>query len=136
LAVTIGLVFTALAFFLSGYPGNVSWKQNFAVAGYAYLFLAFAGFFNIYFHEFVYQGHNLIPWTVEQIGLGEVVPAEWITPNLGTLKALIPLVTLAGAISSLYLLAKLSGKFSIPRFVRLAHQGIMLLTTFVFLAIL
>jgi len=23
---------------------------------YAYLFLAFAGFFNIYFHEFVYRG--------------------------------------------------------------------------------
>jgi transcriptional regulator with AAA-type ATPase domain len=136
IAVTIGFAFTALAFLLSGFPGNGSWKQNFSVTGYAYLFLAFAGFFNIYFHEFVYRGHNLIPWTVDQIGLSGVVPAAWITPNLGTLKALIPAVTLIGAFSSLYLLTKLSGKFAIPAFVRVAHQGIMFITTCVFLAIL
>jgi transcriptional regulator with AAA-type ATPase domain len=135
-SVAIGLVFTALAYLASGFPGVVSWKRNFAVTGYAYLFLAFAGFFNIYFHEFVYQGHNLLPWTVELVGLAAVIPAAWITPNLGTMKVLIPLVTLAGAICSFFMLAKLAGKYSIPQSVRRAHQGIMLLMTLFFLVIL
>jgi transcriptional regulator with AAA-type ATPase domain len=133
---TIGLVFTALPYLASGFPGGGSWKRNFAVSGYAYLFLAFAGFFNIYFHEFVYQGHNLLPWATELAGLGAVIPADWITPNLGTMKALIPLVTLTGAISSFFMLAKLAGKYSVPPAVRRAHQGIMVIISLFFLAIL
>jgi transcriptional regulator with AAA-type ATPase domain len=135
-SVTIGFVFIAVAFFASGFPGGASWKRNFSVSGYAYLFLGVAGFFNVYFHEFVYRGHNLLTWTVGLVGLGAVIPAVWITPNLGTLKALIPLVTLAGAVSSLFALAKLAGKYSIPASVRRAHQGILLILSLFFLAIL
>jgi len=135
-SVTIGLFFTALTSLASGFPGGASWQRNFAVSGHSYLFLAFAGFFNIYFHEFVYHGHNLLPWTVELVGLAAVIPATWITPNLGTMKAIIPLVTLTGAISSFFMLAKLAGKYSLPTSVRRAHQVIMLLMSLFFLVIL
>jgi hypothetical protein len=136
MAISTGLVFTVLVFLASGFPRNDSWKQNFSLSGYAYLFLAFAGFFNIYFHEFVYRGHNLAPWTLEQIGLSSEIPASWVTPDLGTLKALIPLITLAGAVSSLIMLAKLAKKHDIPAFARRFHQGILCVTTLLFLVIL
>lgn len=134
--IATGLAFTALALLASGFPRDIFWKKHFTVAGYAYLFLAFAGFFNVYFHEFVYRGHNLGPWIIEQTGLAGVIPEPWITPNLGTLKALIPTITLTGAASSLVVLAKLSEKYSIPVFVRRTHKGILCLTSLLFLLIL
>jgi hypothetical protein len=136
MAFATGLVFTILAFFASGFPGNGSWRQNFSISGYAYLFLAFAGFFNIYFHELVYSGHNLAPWTIEQVGLHNEIPVAWVTPNLGTLKIFIPLITLLGAISSLVMLSKLARKHAVPLFVRRFHQGILCVTTLIFLVIL
>ncbi len=136
LALATGLAFTALAFIVAGYPRNANWKENFAVSGYAYLFLACAGFFNIYFHEFAYSGHNLAPWTLQQVGLSSEIPLSWVTPDLGTLKALIPLITLIGAVTSLIMLAKLSSKHAIPAFVRRFHQGILSVTALLFLVIL
>jgi len=136
MAMTTGLSFTAVILFTSGFPSNISWKENFSIFGYAYLFLGFAGFFNIYFHEFVYSGHNLAPWTLEQVGLSSDIPAAWITPELGTLKALIPFITLMGTIFSLVMLDKLSEKHAIPLFIRRRHQGILLVTSVFFLAIL
>ncbi len=136
MAITTGFTFTILAFLASGFPKIDSWKLNFSILGYAYLFLAFAGFFNIYFHEFVYSGHNLAPWTIEQVGLKNEIPASWITPNLGTLKGLIPVITLIGAISSLIMLTKLAKKHDIPSFARRFHKGILYVTTMLFLVIL
>ncbi len=132
----IGLVFTVLVFFVSGFPKSLTWKHNFSVSGYAYLFLAFAGLFNIYFHEFAYHGHNLGPWIAGQTGLEDAVPAGWITPNLGTLKALIPALTLMGSVSSLLMLAKLAEKHSISPVVFRMHQGILSVTSLLFLLIL
>jgi polyferredoxin len=136
LAMATGLAFTTLSFIVAGYPRDSSWKENFAVSGYAYLFLAFAGFFNIYFHEFAYSGHNLAPWTLQQVGLSSEIPVSWVTPDLGTLKALIPLITLVGAVSSLIMLVKLSKKHALPAFVRRCHKGILSVTSLLFLAIL
>jgi hypothetical protein len=136
LSATIGLVFIAMAYLASGFPWHVSWKRNFAISVNAYLFLAFGGFFNIYFHEFVQHGHNMLPWAVELAGFGTVIPTAWITPNLGTMRALIPLVTLIGSVSSFWILAKLAEKYAIPQFVHHAHQGILLIISLLFLAIL
>ena len=136
LSVLIGVLFIFFVFAASGLLSEGSWETNFAVSGTAYLFLAFAGFFNIYLHELVYNGHNLLPWFVEMAGLGSIIPSYWITPELGTLKIAVPVITLAGSIASLLLLARLSSKYSIPSFVRQAHQGILFITTLVFLVIL
>lgn len=135
-SIMAGLLFILLAFMASGLASGESRSRNFAIAGIAYLFLAFAGFFNIYFHEFAYNGQNLLPWVVELLGLGGRVPAGWITPNLGTLKALVPLITVAGSFASLMMLSRLSRQHDLPNLARRAHQGLMLVVTLAFLVIL
>lgn len=137
ISVMIGLFFVLIAFAASGVlTGGDSWKKNFAVAGSAYLFLAFAGFFNIYFHELVYNGQNLLPWLMEMIGQGGVIPADWITPNLGTLKSVVPLITLSGSVASFWVLTRLSSKYALPSIVRQSHKAILVVITLVFLVIL
>ncbi len=135
-SIVIGVTFIALTILASGYPGTYSWRQNFSVFGEASRFLVFAGFFNIYFHEFVYRGHHLLPWIIEQVGLGNVIPAPWITPNLGTLKAVIPIATIIATITSFIMLAKLAKKHDMPPSLRKANQGIVLMTAVIFLLIL
>jgi len=134
--VLITFLFTVLAFLSSGFPASPSWKNNFSVSGYAYLFLAFAGFFNIYFHELVYSGYNLLPWTVELIGLSAVIPVDWITPNLGMMKILIPLTTLIGSITALFIITRLGEKYSVPLSVRRMQKAIILMTSLLYLFIL
>jgi transcriptional regulator with AAA-type ATPase domain len=126
-------LFTALALVASGFPKMDRWREHFVHIGHVYLFLAFAGFLNIYFHEFVYNGHNLLPWLIDMAGLGGVIPAEAVTPNLGTLKALVPLITLSGAIPSLLMLKAIAAKYSLPKIIYRAHQAILILTSLVFL---
>jgi hypothetical protein len=136
LSITIALFFVFMACTASGFLTKESWNENFAIAGSAYLFLAFAGFFNIYFHEFVYNGHNLLPWFVEIMGSTGSIPAEWVTPNLGTLKAVIPLITLAGSCASFVMLGRLCRKNDLPESVRTSHQALLVIATLVFLVVL
>jgi transcriptional regulator with AAA-type ATPase domain/polyferredoxin len=126
-------LFTALALVASGFPTDKGWREHFVHVGHVYLFLAFAGFLNIYFHEFVYNGHNLLPWLIAMAGLGGVIPTEAVTPNLGTLKALVPLITLSGAIPSLFMLKEIAAKYSLPKIIYRAHQLILSLTSLIFL---
>ncbi len=136
MSVAVLLLFSALVFVASGFPFGRERKRNFIIAGQAWIFLGFAGFFNIYFHEFVYNGPNLANWTLAALGLGGAVPAGWVTPDLGTLKVLVPLVTLAGAATSLIMLKALAGRHGVPLKVRQAHQGLMVLTALVLILIL
>ncbi|MBF0501168.1 MAG: sigma 54-interacting transcriptional regulator [Candidatus Riflebacteria bacterium] len=136
LSVLIGVLYIFIFVAASGFFTEDSWKKNFAILGSAYLFLAFSGFFNIYFHEFVYHGGNLLPWIQEMAGFGTIIPNEWITPELGTLKAVIPMVTLLSSTASFLLLTRLHRKYSLSRFVLLAHRGMIIITTLIFLVIL
>lgn len=136
LSVAVLMFFSALVLVASGFPFGRDRKRSFAVAGHAWLFLGFAGFFNIYFHEFVYNGPNLANWALAAAGLGGAVPPEWVTPNLGTLKALVPLATLAGAVTSIIMLKQITRRHAVPAAVSRAHQGLMALTALVFIVIL
>jgi CRP-like cAMP-binding protein/polyferredoxin len=136
ISIIIGVAFVTLTLLASGYPGTHSWKRNFSVFGEASRFLVFAGFFNIYFHEFVYRGHNLFPWIFEQLGLNDVIPTTWITPNLGTLKAVIPMITITSAIISIIMLTKLARKHDMPPSQLKANRSIVLITAVIFLLIL
>jgi hypothetical protein len=129
-------VFTAMVFLAAGFAGREKWRENFVRVAPSYLFIAFAGFLNIYLHEFIYDGHNLIPWLLEAVGLGGIVPIDLVTPNLGTLKVLIPLITLTGATTSLLMLKAIADKYSLPRMTYRSHQVIILLTLVAFLFIL
>jgi transcriptional regulator with GAF, ATPase, and Fis domain len=136
LSLVIGSFFVFMVLCASGFLTKSSWKEHFSIAGSAYLFLAFAGFFNIYFHELVYTGHNLLPWVVALLGKAGAIPPEWITPNLGTLKAVIPLITLAGFSASFVMLSRLSRTNDLPPFVKQSHQLLLVITTVVFLVVL
>jgi hypothetical protein len=130
------VLFTALAVLASGFPASKKWREHLVRVGPCYLYLAFAGFLNIYLHEFIYNGHNLLPWLIETAGLSDVIPVYLVTPNLGTLKALIPVITLSGSIASLCMLKAIANKHSLPVTVYRGHQAIVLLTSLIFLFIL
>ncbi len=129
----IMIVFTALVLLVSGFPFKRGWKRHFVVAGYAYLFLALSGLLNIYLHEFVYKGQDLLPWGVHFFTLGAFELPDWLTPNLGTLKALFPMITLAGGIASLLMLKILADKHAFTPTLYRGHQLILILVMLLFL---
>jgi transcriptional regulator with AAA-type ATPase domain/NAD-dependent dihydropyrimidine dehydrogenase PreA subunit len=135
-ALIISGTFTALVLLASGFPASSTWEKNFTVSGYAYLFLAFAGFFNVYFHELVYQGNQFLPWTMYLLGLGSIFPSDWLTPNLGTLKALVPLASGIGAATSFFLFGRLSARYDLPIYVRRMQRALILITLALFLMVL
>jgi hypothetical protein len=130
------IAFVALPLLASGIPFRKEGQRHFTHAGHAYLFLAFSGFFNIYLHEFVYNGHNLLPWAVHLFTFGTFELPDALTPNLGTLKALFPLITLAGGIPSLLMLRILANKYSFPNWLYRGHQMVLFLCILLFLLVL
>lgn len=130
------LAFVALLLIVSGLPFKKDGQRHFIHAGYTYQFLGFFGFFNIYLHEFIYNGHNLLPWMVNVFSFGSFSLPEALIPNLGTLKALVPLFTLAGGAASLLTLRLLAGKYEFSRAVYRGHQAVMMLVILIFLVIL
>ncbi|MCP4592479.1 MAG: cyclic nucleotide-binding domain-containing protein [bacterium] len=104
--------------------------------GYAYIPLALAGFFNLYFRELVTQGPEVLPTLVDLLGLEATVPQGWVTPELGTLKAVTPLVTIGSLVASLLLLDRIGGKCGLPTLVRRAHQLILAASALLFAQLL
>ncbi len=132
----ITIVFAALVLLVSGFPFKSEWKRRFVLAGQAYLFLALSGLFNVYLHEFVYNGPHLLAQSAQFLSLGALELPDWLTPNLGTLKALFPMITLAGGICSLLMLKMLKDKYYFTRPLYRIHQVILVLIVLLFLLIL
>ncbi len=130
------IAFVVLMLAASGLPFKKEGQRHFIHAGYTYQFLGFAGFFNIYLHEFIYNGHNLLPWMVNLFSFGSLTLPDALIPNLGTLKALLPLITLAGGIASLLMLKVMADKYEFSRAVYRGHQAVMVFVILVFLIIL
>jgi hypothetical protein len=128
--------FTAAVFLASSSANRDAWRRNFIHAGYAYLPMAFFGLFSVYFREFVERGHQILPLTVNLVGLSGAIRSEWVTPNLGTLKGLFPVITLAGAAFSFYLLKEIKEKYSLPPAAYRLNQIVMAAVTVVFLIML
>jgi hypothetical protein len=132
----ITVLFLGAVFLASAASGRKEWQRTFVHAGYAYLPLAFAAFFNMYFREFVNHGDEILPTAVAVVGLGDSISAEWLTPNLATLKGLFPLITVAGAIMSFYILRRIATSVAIPRGAYRAHQLILAGSALLFVLIL
>lgn len=128
--------YLTLACLASAARSRKLWIRNFIHAGYAYLPIAFLGLFNVYFREFVSDGHKLLPLTVSLLGLSHIIRPEWITPNLATLKALFPLVTLTGAAFSLHLLKAIKHERGISIAAWHFHRVILVATAILFFIIL
>ena len=134
LAISLGYVLLVLAASAAGERKRLwDWLSR---VGYAYVPLALAGFFNLYFREFVAQGHEVLPTLVDRLGLEAYVRRSWVTPELGTLKALIPIVTIGSLVASLLLLDRIANKCGLPVLSRRAHQLILTATAVLFVQLL
>ncbi|MBN1513341.1 MAG: sigma 54-interacting transcriptional regulator [Phycisphaerae bacterium] len=129
----VGTGFLAAVCLASAWGGRRAAGTHLVQFGYAYLPLGLAGFFNLYFREFILRGADLLPGLLAMVGLADHIPADWVTPNLGTLRALPPLVTLAGAVMSLYILRQIAGVVPLPRTAVRAHAIVLLIVSAVFL---
>ena len=65
-----------------------------------------------------------------------MIPASWVTPNLSTLKAVVPLITFVGSAVAFYMLLQIQAKTSVGRLAYRCHQLILLGTTLIFLGTL
>jgi len=132
-AITIG--FAALTFVVSGTKKFEVWSQNFTYAGYAYLPLAFFGFFDIYFNQFIFRGGEIRRLLLEFLGISNVMNTAAILSNLSILQFLPPLLALAGGVLSLYLLRKLRSQYPLHPLPYHLHQVIISITCLAFLII-
>lgn len=112
------------------------WMATFTVCGQAYLPLAFAGLFVIYFVAFIEGGEAFLPMTINALGLN-----QWLEPNLfnielGTLHFFTPLLLIAGTAFSWHLLSGLNRQYSLNRVGRIGHRVLMLLTCIGFLVVM
>jgi len=107
LAVVIAAMFTAAAILVSAGSKNSNWKRVFTVSGLAYLPLAIAGLFMIYFRALVEGGAQLVPLLIAATGLDSLLDAAALTPELGTLRLLIYPTILMAALLSWVVLGRL-----------------------------
>lgn len=129
----ITVLFAALVLIFSRLSINEARKRDLWIAGYAYIFLALSGLLNISLCELIYKSDRLPALLVQAFSFGSIRAPEWLTPNLGTLKILPPLVTLAGGIFSLLMLKKQAQKYAFTTPSYRAHQVIMILTVLILL---
>ena len=115
-------MFLAAAIMAAGFPFSTSWRTNLLIAGYPYLFLAFVGLFNLYFYEFVHHGSQLGVWALQNLSIDRFIPAQWVTPELGTLQIVLPLTALLGGGAANHLLVKLVRNESLPQFLLRSNQ--------------
>ena len=112
------------------------WKATFTICGQAYLPLAFAGLFAIYFVAFTEGGENFLPMVIIWLGLDRWLNPQNFALELGTLNYLTPMLLAAGTTFSWYLLNRLNRQYSLNALGRIGHQVLMLLTCIGFLVVM
>jgi hypothetical protein len=73
---------------------------------------------------------------MDHLGIASHVRTSWVTPNLGTFKALAPLVTILSAIASFYMLSKVAAKCDLSRAALRANQVVLVCTSVLLLLLL
>lgn len=82
------------------------WTRIFAAHGLAYLPLAAAGLFMVYFRAFVEGGAQLVPLLLQAVRLDRWVDVARLTPELGTFRLVIYPLLLAAAVFSMVALTR------------------------------
>jgi DNA-binding NtrC family response regulator/ferredoxin len=134
LAVITG--FIALAVGVSAGMRPSRWRSVFTTSGVAYLPLAAAGLFMIFFRGFVEKGGQLVPLLIASLGLGGTVDAMALTPELGTLRLLFYPIILMGGLFSSVVLGKLQLQDRLPPGALFRHRLLILMTTAIFIRVL
>lgn len=135
LALALVAAYVALALLLSR-GRRQPWRQTFTLCGYAYLPLAFTGVFVIYLRALAEGGAQIVPLFLTALGLAGWLDLARLTPELGTLRLLIPPLLVGGAAISWVVLGRLRQQYGLDRAVVAAHRLLVGLTGLVFLWVL
>ncbi len=136
LALGIVALFTLLALAVSAGSRGARWKAVFTICGLAYLPLAIAGLFMIYFRALVEGGEQIVPLVIAAAGFDSWLDAARLTPDLGTLQLLIYPIILMGAFFSWNVLGRLQRQYHLNIHALYGHRLLILLATAAFLRIL
>ncbi len=136
LALAIVFCFTGLALVVSLGNRDMRWKNVFTICGLAYLPLAIAGLFMVYFRALVEGGAQLVPLLLAATGLERWLDASALTPELGTLRLLIYPLLILGGIFSWMVLGKLQRQYRLSPAGLIGHRLLILFATAVFLRVL
>ena len=135
-ALCLVLAYPALSLLCSAGSRLPRWRAGFANSGPAYLPLAVAGLFMVYFRPLVEGGARLVPLLLGATGLDSWLDPAALTPELGTLRLLSYPIILAGGIGSWRVLGR-SQRQALPAAPGLiGHRLLILLTTALFIGIL
>jgi len=107
LALVVIVVWVGLVMAASLGKRGVNWRSVFNICGLAYLPLAFAGLFVIYFRALVEGGAQIVPLLLTALGVANWVDVARLTPEMGTLRLLIYPLIVAGALFSWIVLGSL-----------------------------
>ena len=135
-ALGIVAAFTGLAALASAGVRNTGWRSVFTTSGLAYLPLAVAGLFMVFFRALVEGGGRLVPLMLSEAGLDRWLNAARLTPELGTLRLLIYPIILMSALFSWVLLRKMQQQDGLPRRALFGHRLLIVLATVLFVWIL
>lgn len=136
LALCIVTVFSGLSLLSSAGTRGSRWKYVFTICGLAYLPLAIAGLFMIYFRALVEGGAHLIPLIISATGLDPWLDAALLTPELGTLRLLIYPTLALGALFSWVVLGRLQRQYKLSPSGLIGHRLLILLAFAAFIRIL
>ncbi|ACH37461.1 cyclic nucleotide-binding sigma-54-dependent transcriptional regulator, CAP_ED domain-containing [Citrifermentans bemidjiense Bem] len=136
LALCLVAGFTFLALIASVAVRGARWRSVFTSSGLAYLPLAAAGLFLIFFRPLVEGGARLVPLAVSALGAENFLDATALTPELGTLRLLIYPIILLAALFSWVVLARLQRLDGLPPAALLRHRLLILGATAILIKIL
>lgn len=136
LGLLMALLAAGMVFLVSLLSRGRHWCREFTVCGLAYLPLAFAGLFAVYFRAFVEGGAELVPLLLTGMGLAGWLDLERLTPDLGTLRLLIAPLLAGGAWVSWRAIGYLRHQYRLGRTGVLGHRLLVLLAAGAFLWLL
>ncbi|GFO62809.1 sigma 54-interacting transcriptional regulator [Geomonas paludis] len=136
LALGIVAGFTLLACLASASVRGTGWRAVFTTSGLAYLPLAVAGLFMIFFRALVEGGAQIVPLMIHALGLDHVLDAAALTPELGTLRLLIYPLLLLATLFSWVIQAKLQRQDGLPSRALIGHRLLILSAAAIFMTIL
>jgi hypothetical protein len=112
------------------------WRASFTLCGFAYLPLAFTGIFVIYLRALTEGGAQLVPLLLTALGLSGWLDLARLTPELGTLRLLIPPLLIGGAAISWVVLGRLQQQYALSRAGVRGHRLLVIVTALGFLWVL
>jgi DNA-binding NtrC family response regulator/polyferredoxin len=136
LALGMAAAYSGLAMLASAFSPQKGWRRTFKICGLAYLPLAIAGLFMIYFRALVEGGAQLVPLALGATGLDHWLNPTLLTPELGTLRLLIYPILLAGALFSWMTLGRMHGRYQLDKTAVVGHRLLILLAAAAFIRIL